>query len=234
VVTMVVTMKILAFDTSTRFLSIALLEDNEMVAEFHEEAGMRHSEILIPRINDTLEKAGWRIREIGLICAGTGPGSFTGLRIAVATVKGMAAVFPDKQGIGIPSMDAMVMNLPAGRAPVAPLLDARKGKVYSCVYELSGDEPVRVTDYLLIAVEELLGSLSGEVIFFGDAVARYREALDKHPLARYTEDVDWYPRAVHIGRLGFRRSIAGTDTPESLEPMYLHAKECNITKRKRG
>lgn len=224
-------MKILAFDTSTKFLSIALLEDDKTAAEFHEEAGIRHSEILVPTIKDMVKKANWETHDIDLIAIGVGPGSFTGLRIAVATVKGLAAVLQSKV-IGVPTMDAMVMNFPAGKGRIAPLLDARKGKVYSCIYERSGGEPVRISDYLLITAEELLNSLDQEVTFFGDAVAKYKERLDKHPIARYIDNVDWYPRAAEIGRIGLRRSaLSGTCKPEEIEPLYLHAKECNITKR---
>ncbi len=225
-------MRILAFDTSTKFLSVALLEDERKVSEFHEEAGIRHSEILITTIKNMLEGSGWEAKDIDLVCVGIGPGSFTGLRIAVATAKGLAAVLRNKVS-GIPTMDAMIMNLPPNKTLMAPLLDARKAKVYSCIYDRSGEEPERITEYLLVTIEELLDGLKRETIFFGDAVIKYKEVLDKHPLARYIDNCDWYPRAVQIGRMALRRLGSGTDTPESLEPLYLHAKECNITTKKK-
>ena len=81
-------MKILSFDTSTKFLTIALLEDEAVKAEFHEDVGIRHSEILVSTIKDMLGKLEWKMEDIELMCVGLGPGSFTGIRIAVATVKG--------------------------------------------------------------------------------------------------------------------------------------------------
>jgi tRNA threonylcarbamoyladenosine biosynthesis protein TsaB len=220
-------MKILAFDTSTKFLSIACLEDNEVKAAFHEDVGIRHSEILIDAMKETLKKTGWSLKEIELVCTGLGPGSFTGVRIAVATVKGLAAVLRNKI-VGVPTMDAIVMQAPPGQKAAAPLLDAHKGKVYTCIYDRSGGEVKRITDYLLMTVDEFLGSLDKKVVLFGDGVARYKEELDNCSLAEYAEDVDWYPRAVHIGRIGFKRALKATVDPKVLEPLYLHAKECQI------
>ncbi|MGB2661088.1 MAG: tRNA (adenosine(37)-N6)-threonylcarbamoyltransferase complex dimerization subunit type 1 TsaB [Candidatus Omnitrophota bacterium] len=221
-------MKILAFDTSTKFLTIAFLEDEAVKAEFHEPAGIRHSEILMPTIRDMLKGLGWKIGDIELVCVGLGPGSFTGIRIAVATVKGLAAVLQNKV-IGVPSMDAIVMNFPPGGRLVAPFLDARKEKVYTCIYDRGGGKLERTTDYLLTTVDGLLGGLEEEVFFYGDGTEKYEEKLKEHPLARYDKGVDWYPRAADIGRIGFKRSFHATDDPETLEPLYLHAKECNVT-----
>ncbi|RKY42193.1 MAG: tRNA (adenosine(37)-N6)-threonylcarbamoyltransferase complex dimerization subunit type 1 TsaB [Candidatus Makaraimicrobium thalassicum] len=231
-------MKILAFDTSTKFLSIACLEDDSVKAAFHEDVGIRHSEILIPTIKETVERLNWPLAEVELLCVGLGPGSFTGLRIAIATVKGLAAVLHNKVA-GVPTMDAIVAGLPSAIAEgcpgkranlrrLAPFLDARKGKIYTCIYDRSGGEPQRITDYLLVTVDELLDNLKEEVFFFGDAVAKYKKKLDFCPLALYAEDIDWYPRAVEIGRIGFRRSLRTADDPETIDPLYLHAKECNI------
>ena len=226
-------MKILSFDTSTKFLSIACHEDEELKASYHEDAGIRHSEILIPAIKDLLQSINWGIKDIELICAGLGPGSFTGLRIAVATVKGLAAVLGTKV-LGVPTMDAIIRNAPRGIKTVAPLLDARKGKVYTCVYECCDNEANRTTDYLLADLDDFLTGLEKEVFFFGDGVLKYRSKLDPCSLAKYDPELDWYPRAEDIGRIGYKRSLTSTDDPETIEPLYLHPKECNITKASKG
>ncbi|MFH1878836.1 MAG: tRNA (adenosine(37)-N6)-threonylcarbamoyltransferase complex dimerization subunit type 1 TsaB [Candidatus Omnitrophota bacterium] len=224
-------MKVLAFDTSTKFLSIACLEDSKVLYSFHEDAGTRHSEMLMPVIRDMLAGAGWKMPDIGLICAGTGPGSFTGLRIAVATAKGMAAAMGT--GVtGVPSMDAMIMNAPSGVKFAAPFLDARKEKIYTCVYDCSGSVPERLTDYLLVKADDFLRGLDKEVLFFGDGIEKYKKTLDMCAFAKYDSSIDWYPKAAETGRIGFEKSAAGTDDPELLDPLYLHAKECNITLKK--
>lgn len=225
------TMKILAFDTSTKYLSIACLEDSNVRLEFHEDVGIQHSEILIPTIKSTLEKLNWTIKDVELVCVGLGPGSFTGLRIALATVKGMALVLHNKV-VGVPSMDAIIMNLPRGKYTLAaPFLDARKEKVYTCIYDVSDEEPKRTTDYLLTTADEFLSNLKKEVFFLGDAVTKYKEKLDQYPLAFYQEDINWHPKASEIGRIGFKKSLTKTDDPERLNPLYLHTKECNIVQR---
>jgi tRNA threonylcarbamoyladenosine biosynthesis protein TsaB len=223
-------MKILAFDTSTNFLTIACLEDGKVRAEFHKDAGIRHSEILVPTIKDMLDNLSWKIQDIELVCVGLGPGSFTGLRIAIATAKGFAAVLKNKV-IGVPTMDAMAMNFPPEEKRVAPLLDARKEKVYSCIYDRKVESLARVTDYMLITIDELLDSLTEEVVFYGNGTVKYEEKLKQHPFARYNKETDWYPRAANIGRIGLKMSTGKTTEAESLEPLYLHAKECNIVQK---
>ena len=220
-------MKTLAFDTSTKYLSIACLEERALKTAFHEEVGVKHSEILIPTIKDMLKGLAWKISDIDLVCVGLGPGSFTGLRIAVATVKGLASACKNKVA-GVPTMDAMAMNAASDSGLIAPLLDARKGKVYSSIYDYSGAKLKKETDYLLLTIDELLNSLDKKVTFFGDAILKYRDKLDEHPLAAYDEAIDWHPRAVNIGLLGLDKADSGADDPETIDPLYLHAKECNI------
>lgn len=222
-------MKTLAFDTSTKFLSIALLEDRDVVAEFHKDVGIAHSEILVPTVKDMVEGESWDIGDIGLICVGLGPGSFTGLRIAMATVKGFAAVLGNRVA-GVPSMDAMVMNCVSDEPLVAPILDAHKGKVYSCIYKGEGADRSRTTEYLLMTIDELLGSLKEKVVFFGNGTEKYKSELEAHPMTEYIEDVDWYPRGKDIGHIGIGRSDGGTDNPEAIDPLYLHARDCMIKK----
>lgn len=222
-------MKILALDTSTKFLSIALMEDDKCVLEYHEPAGIRHSEILVPTIQKMLKKLKWKIRDISLVCVGLGPGSFTGLRIAIATVKALAAAL-DVKVKGVPTMDAMALGAGDAKVLIAPLLDAHKGKVYSAIYKKDTLGIKRESDYLLLTIEELLGGLKDPVLFFGDSIAKYKDQLDKCPQAQYDETIDWYPRAKLLGRLGFERLGEGADDPEVIDPLYLHSKECNITR----
>jgi len=225
-------MKTLAFDISTKMLSIALFDKHGIKDEFHEDVGIAHSELLIPTIKAMLERSGWRIEDIGLAAVGIGPGSFTGLRIAVATVKGLSAG-TGIRAVGVPSMDAMAMCLPGVlEKDVAPLLDARKGKVYSCKYDMSGKAPERISGYMLLTVNELLDGLERDTVFFGDGVKKYRSELDKHGLADYIEDIDWYPRATWIGKMGIEKYNESSADPDLIEPLYLHAKECNITQGK--
>ncbi|MBD3379830.1 MAG: tRNA (adenosine(37)-N6)-threonylcarbamoyltransferase complex dimerization subunit type 1 TsaB [Candidatus Omnitrophica bacterium] len=221
-------MKVLAFDTSTKYLTIALLEGGQVVSEYHEEAGILHSKILITAVDGVLRSAGCGIKEIELVCVGTGPGSFTGLRIASATVKGFAAVTGVKVK-GVPTIDAIALRPGIENVRVAPLLDARKGKVYSCFYRILDGELIRLSDYMLLTIKDLASMIEHETVFLGDGLESYGDHLRGVTSAIPRRDLDWYPRASDIGMLGIRMSRDGYDAPEDLEPMYLHSRECNIT-----
>lgn len=226
-------MKTLALDTSTKYLSLALYEDDKCMIEYHEEAGIKHSEVLAPEVQNILDSVGWTIRDIDLIAAGIGPGSFTGLRIGIATVKGFAAVCKSKV-VGVPTMDAIVRNVQKEHGSlIAVMLDARKDKIYLCLYDLSREEPARISDYELITVSEFVDRTDYKCFCIGDAVEKYKEQLDVNPLIEYDAKYDWYPHAENIGIIGIRSSSKSTDTPDELEPMYLHAKECQITTPKK-
>ncbi|HPS20437.1 MAG TPA: tRNA (adenosine(37)-N6)-threonylcarbamoyltransferase complex dimerization subunit type 1 TsaB [Candidatus Omnitrophota bacterium] len=220
--------KTLAFDTSTKFLSIALFEGDVLKREYHKEAGITHSAVLIPTIKNEIDALSWKISDIGLIAVGSGPGSFTGLRIAAATVKALSAAVGCKI-MGVPGMDAMAARYRTDEKYIAPLLDARKGKVYSCFYEKPDQAFVRRGDFLLVTLAELLRMMDKKTIFFGDGVGPYRSEIEKCANASIDPDADWYPRASEIGRIGIEKAKTGTDDPETFEPLYLHPKECNIT-----
>jgi len=220
--------KILAFDTSTKMLSVACLEKGEVKACFHEDVGIGHSTLLIPTIGETLRRAGWDKKDIGTLCVGLGPGSFTGLRIGVSAAKGLAAVLGCGV-IGVPTMDAIARNAGTSDGYIAPFLDARKGKVYCCIYKKCGDRVERVSDYMLVDAGSLLSGLKEKVFFFGDGVDKYKDELDACSLAEYDWETDWYPSATYVGQIG--RERGDIINAEELEPMYLHAKECSITRK---
>ncbi|MBL7072310.1 MAG: tRNA (adenosine(37)-N6)-threonylcarbamoyltransferase complex dimerization subunit type 1 TsaB [Candidatus Omnitrophica bacterium] len=228
-------MKILAFDTSTKFLSIACMEDSSPRAVYHKDVCVRHSEMLVVEIKNLLKKLNWKLTDIDLICVGSGPGSFTGLRIAFATLKGLCLAGGTRVS-AIPSMDAMIRTPAAGvykktgKKLIAPFLDARKGKVYTCIYEMSRDKIHKLTDYLLVRAEDFLKELKEEVFFFGDAVPKYEKELVSCKFALLGNHMDWYPKAVEIGRAALKRSVKKADDVETLEPLYLYEKECNVLK----
>lgn len=204
------------------------------MSRFHEDVGIRHSEILAHTIGRTVEKAGWRISDLELVSVGLGPGSFTGLRIAAATVKALALCL-DVKIKGVPTMDAIARRVSPDREIFAPFLDAHKGKVYTCVYERAyHGEIFRKTDYLLVRVNDLLESLERRVLFFGDGLAKYARELEACPKASTIPDLDWYPRAEDIALIGIDLARVSTDDPRSIDPMYLHSKECNINIKNSG
>ncbi|MDD3088734.1 MAG: tRNA (adenosine(37)-N6)-threonylcarbamoyltransferase complex dimerization subunit type 1 TsaB [Candidatus Omnitrophica bacterium] len=222
-------MKTIAIDTSTRYMSIALLEGERTKLEHHEDAGIRHSEILVPTIKRMVDEVAWKLKDVDLFALGIGPGSFTGLRISAAAVKAFALFLPARV-VGVPSIDAIAHNAPAGHRFVAPFLDAYKGKVYTCLYGSSEGLVRRIGEPALVEARVFLAGLKNEVFFFGDGTTKYAQELENCPLAGYDKAIDWHPRAATIGLLGIRRANMGNvDDPEALDPLYLHPKECDVS-----
>jgi tRNA threonylcarbamoyladenosine biosynthesis protein TsaB len=215
-------MNILSFDTSTDHLTIAVMKGGKAVARFHRKVGRNHSTLLVPTIARMLAKARLKTSALDLIAVGVGPGSFTGLRIGAAVAKGLSYA----TGVpvaAVPTFDAIAQNGAREKGVVCVVLDARKGKVYGCLYKSDGKYSKRISKYLLMPAADLL-KLCGKydkVVFMGDGLQ----------LVGAKERIrDWQPRADSIGRIGqalFRtkKLVKAAD----LEPMYLYSRECDIT-----
>ena len=214
-------MKILAIDTSTEYMSIAVTDGKRVIVKFHKKTPMSHSRLLMPMIDKTLKKARVRLSGIGCFAIGIGPGSFTGLRIGVATVKGLA-FSTGKPIVAVPTLDVIAHNVKGFRGIICPVLDARKNKVYSCLYKSDGKSIKRISRYLLLPLAELLGKTQkyDNLLFLGDAAYLVGDGYKK---------LSWHPRAEIVAALGMeafkkKRFVSAED----LEPMYLYSKECDI------
>lgn len=225
-------MKILAYDTSTNFLSIALIDGNKDVSVFHEDMGTRHNEILVPKIKEMLDGVNWEIRDIDLICVGIGPGSFTGLRIGATVAKGIEAITKTKT-VGVPSMDAVIMNADSRDGEkIAIAEDARKGKIYACIYENKNGNFKRLSEYMLVTAHEFVTKIDFEIVVFGDAIIPYKHEFESNKHIKIDNGISRFPEARNIARLGAKMLPELTQKHEEVEPLYLHSKEANITIKK--
>jgi tRNA threonylcarbamoyladenosine biosynthesis protein TsaB len=164
-------MRILALDTSTDVASVAISENNVIIGEFSCNKGKTHSQKLMPMVKSLLDKVGLCAADMDAFSAAVGPGSFTGLRIGVTTVKAMAFA-AGKPVISIPTLDALAYNLPVPASMVCPVIDARNNQVYTAVYRFIDGKLKRLTDYMGIHINELVDiirKMEGEVILLGDA-----------------------------------------------------------------
>ncbi len=219
-------MRILAIDTSTDFLSLAILKNEKILARFHKKAEMRHSVLLVPMIDKLLKKAKIGLKNIDCFAISIGPGSFTGLRIGVTVVKGLAYALK-KPIVAVPTLDVIAWNAVKFKGIICPVLDARKNKVYACIYKSDGKSMKRITNYLLLSVSDLLKKIRlmrYNVLFLGDAVEQIFAGPAKIKVA------DWRPKAEVVARLGLEyfkkeRFVKA----QALEPMYLYSRECDIT-----
>ena len=130
-------MRVLALETSTLAGGVALCEDGRVVGLSLLNVALTHSERLMSMVDRLLEDCRWTLGQVQGLAVSIGPGSFTGLRVGAATVKGLALAL-GLPVAAVPTLDALAANLPFADAPVCPLLDARKGEVYVCLLPVDG------------------------------------------------------------------------------------------------
>lgn len=213
-------MIILAIDTSTDYLSLALERDGKIVARFHRKLRMRHSSMLMPMLANLLKRAKVKPAAVDCFAISVGPGSFTGLRIGVATVKGLSYAL-GKPIVAIPTLDVIARNVKNFRGIICPVLDARKNKVYACLYRSDGKNVKKISKYLLLPAKDLIERCAGydKIRFLGDALA----------LIGRPAKAGWYPKADIVARLGAEYFKCGrVTTAERLEPLYIYSRECDI------
>ncbi len=216
-------MRLLAVETSTAAGGVALLDGDRLRGECVLDVTATHSERLMPVIDRMLADAGWAPESLEALAVAVGPGSFTGLRIGLAAVKGLAVAL----GLpiaAVPTLDAMAAALPFATLPVCPVLDARKGEVYACLYRWDGQAMRREWDYSALAPEALAARLAEPVIVLGDGA---RLVLSSH--ARLAPPHRRLPSPAAVGALGASHLAAGHRVPAAdLVPIYLRPSEAEL------
>lgn len=227
-------MRVLAIETSTLAGGAALLDGDQLVGEYIVNARTTHSERLLSAIDRLLQDAGWTLGVLEGLAVAVGPGSFTGLRIGVSTVKGLA--FSLKIPVAaVSTLEALAWVLPFARDPVCPVLDARKGEVYTALFHWDGESLIRDWEDQALDPEELCRRLSGPVTFVGDGIARYGSLFKERlgPLATFAPPARRLPSAACVGQLGHARLLAGEVVdPVALTPRYLRPSEAELKLRR--
>ena len=163
----------LAFESSARAASVALCRDGALLSQYSQCTALTHSRTLLPMAEDLLKNAELRMSDIDLFAVAHGPGSFTGIRIGVSTVKGLAWAL-DKPCVGVSTLEAMAWHGLAAGGVVCPVMDARRSQVYNALFRIEGGKPRRLTPDRPIALAELaeeLRILSESVFLVGDGAA---------------------------------------------------------------
>lgn len=174
-------MKILSLDSSGLVASTAVVEDNNLIAEYTVNYKKTHSQTLLPMLDEIVRMTETQLKDVDAIAVAKGPGSFTGLRIGLATAKGLALAL-DKPIVGIPTLEGLAMNLCGTEHLVCPLMDARRNQVYTGIYRFDGTELMVVKDQVAVAIDDIITALNqiGEkVIFLGDGVDVYRSCIEE-------------------------------------------------------
>ena len=175
-------MKILALDSSGMAASVAVVEDENMLAEYTVNYKKTHSQTLLPMLDAAVQMIQLKLDTIDAIAVASGPGSFTGLRIGSATAKGLGLAL-DKPIIGVPTTQALAYNLYGAGGVVCPIMDARRNQVYTGIYGFENGHLEILEDQMaadIYQVIEKLNALKRQVIFTGDGISVYREVIDQN------------------------------------------------------
>ena len=147
-------MLILAFETSAKAASVALLEDNKLLGESYQNTGLTHSQTLMVMAEDLLKQCGKTVADLTAVAVAEGPGSFTGVRIGVAAAKGLAWG-RNIPCYGISTLEAMAVSLGAFQGYVCPVMDARRSQVYNALFYVNCGEIRRMTPDRAVALSDL-------------------------------------------------------------------------------
>lgn len=211
-------MKILALDTSNQTLAVAVLEDQHVLGNFQLNRKLNHSLTLMPAIDQVMSACDLTPADLDRIVVAEGPGSYTGIRIAVTTAKTLADTLKIEL-VGISSLAVIAENVVDDRL-IVPVFDARRNNVYGGIYQRQAGKLQPVLPDQHIALADLLAKIDRPAIFVGDAV-KFKELIQEAlPTATIvTDDVINLPNAAQLGKLGFE-APAASDI-QNFVPTYL-------------
>jgi tRNA threonylcarbamoyladenosine biosynthesis protein TsaB len=222
-------MMLLAVDTATLSAGVALWQDGRALAE-RRRIVTTHSEALLSMIDEVFVEAGVAPGAIDAVACGAGPGSFTGLRIGLATAKGLCFAL-QKPLVMISSLAALAARAPDGR--VCAALDAFKGEVYAAVFSVAAGVPTREGDERVLPPTNLIAQLADAPVAFvvGSGAAKYPELVGAARLL----DEEAGPRPADVARLGAARAARGDyDDLAAAAPTYIRPSEAELVKQKRA
>jgi len=230
-------MKILAIDSSATAASAALVEDGKVLGEFYINTRLTHSQTLMPMVDEVLKCTQTELADVDLFAVSAGPGSFTGVRIGVASVKGLAMA-QGKPCVGVSTLEAIARNLEHVEGTVCAVMDARCQQVYNAMFTARGGELERLTPDRALSVEELsqeCENYAKPLFLVGDGAKlcynkeRFRElgaVLPPEPLV--------YQRACGVAKAAARVfAQGGAVSAAALMPFYLRLPQAERELKKR-
>ena len=209
-------MKILALDSSAITASVALCEDEKLLAEYTMNNGNTHSETILPMIESVLSKLCMTANDIDLFAASSGPGSFTGVRIGAATLKGLA-FGKDRPCAEVSTLEALAQNLVMRTGLICPVMNARRSQVYTALFRSDGKVLTRLMADSAIAIEELdsvLAEYGEPVAFCGDGYDITVNALQKTSSV-YVLDRLRHQSAYSVAMVAYKRFADGEAVTDS-------------------
>ena len=217
-------MRILSIDSASKVATAALLDENNLIAEYTLNNKMEHSTLIMDMVDKLLKDSNLSIDDIDGFVVSKGPGSFTGLRIGMATIKGLS-FGSNKPYISISSLDALAYSLISFDGIICPIMDALRDSVYTCLYKNNNGNLEKLTDYSALDLDELIEVLKekGEkVIFTGDGLIKHKEYLStNHPNVYFAPNHLSIIRASSLGDLGVKLLLDNVSDEFNSSPFYL-------------
>ena len=218
-------MLILAFETSAKAASVALMHDGKLLGESYQNTGLTHSQTLMVMAQEMLKQCGSTVSQLGAVAVANGPGSFTGVRIGVAAAKGLAwgAELPC---CGVSTLAAMAVGLGVWQGYVCPVMDARRGQVYNALFHVDCGKYTRIRDDRAISLRDLaedVKNLAGPIFLVGDgSVLCYNTLSEMLPALVLPPEHRMHQRAVGVALEAQRMLLSGECTDAAgLTPNYL-------------
>lgn len=218
-------MTVLAIDTSSSVAAVAVSRDGVLLGEYTLNNGLTHSQRLLPMVNELLKSLGMSINDIDVFACSSGPGSFTGLRIGISSVKGFA--FPEnKPCVAVSGLEAIAFNHLHTDYIICPLMDARAGQVYNAIYKRFRGKLKAVSQPRAVEIEKVIAELKAldeKVLFLGDGVRPNLEIIKtlgtKAVIGEFNNNMQ---RAATIALIAEEKAKKGeTVAPAELEAEYL-------------
>ena len=231
-------MKILALETSAKSVSAAVAENGVILAAAYQNNGLTHSRTLMPLVDSMLKNAGLTAKDMELIAAAAGPGSFTGLRIGVSAAKGLAWAL-ELPCCGVSTLEAMAENARAFEGTVICAMDARRQQIYNAVFDCHDGALERRCEDRAVALELLAGELKNDKnrkIVVGDgAKLCYTYLLEQGIPCSMAPADELYQKAVGVGLAAERMAAEGrTVTAQELCPVYLRLSQAERERLAKG
>ena len=229
-------MKVLGIDTSTSCGAVGLMDDGEVLSDYLLNIPVTHSERLLGAIEFILREAHCSTGDVDGWAISLGPGSFTGLRIGVSTVKGLAFA-TGKPVAGVGTLDVLASQVSPTSYLICPILDARKKEVYSAFYRYGGGNFLRrQSDYQALRPEDLIKKIKEQTIFLGDGVRTYRDFLfhSLSSLAIFPAPPAHVPHGSTVAKLGLELLKKGKHLNVStFSPIYVRPSEAEVKWREK-
>ena len=225
-------MKILAIETATSWQSIAIVDDDAVLARMDQDAGGAHGMVLLPAIDRLLAQTGLKLGGLDGLACSIGPGSFTGIRVGVATCLGLRAA-ADLPLALVPTLEAMAWMVAAPARPLCPVLTSRKGELYWALFLRTDERRLeRILAEHVGSPEALAGSLPEEATVFGEGwstmESEIRAALSAS-VTVFSDGAGWLkPSAVAVAHLGRERLQRGDIAGDRVMPLYVQRAEAEI------